>query len=168
MTLRELGRAPATRVALGILVVAVAVTGWTLMRAFQKPELPSAAPVTIASLETASLGPDRTSADINAAVENDLFSEDRSAPSAPYRMPGESSPDDTPKVQPVKPIVLGTAVATDGRHFATVQIGDARPTLVHVGDRIGEWVVRSIERGKVAFVSVDGARIEVTVPKPGI
>jgi hypothetical protein len=167
MSMRDVMRTPATRAALGVMAVAAAVTAWTLVRAFQRPALPELVPVTIASLETAAAGGNRPPADINAAVESDLFSEDRSAPSAPYRMPGENKPDDTPKAEPVKPIVLGTAVATDGRHFATVTIGDARPTLVHVGDRIGEWVVRSIERGKVAFVNVGGARIEVTVPKPG-
>ena len=67
----------------------------------------------------------------------------------------------------MRPTVLGTAVATDGRSFATVQLGDGRPTLVHVGGKIGEWVVKSIERGKIALVSSSGSRIDVTVPKPG-
>ena len=67
----------------------------------------------------------------------------------------------------MKPIVLGTAVATDGRSFATVQLGDGRPTLVHVGDKIGEWVVKAIERGKIVLVSSSGSRVDVTVPKPG-
>ena len=56
----------------------------------------------------------------------------------------------------MKPIVLGTAVATDGRSFATVQLGDGRPTLVHVGGKIGEWVVKAIERGKIVLVSSSG------------
>ena len=93
---------------------------------------------------------------LQAAVENDLFASDRSAPSAPYRMPGETCRDDKPAVEPMKPIVLGTAVATDGRSFATVQLGDGRPTLVHVGDKIGEWVVKAIERGKIVLVSTGG------------
>ena len=50
-------------------------------------------------------------------------------------------------VEPLKPLVLGTAVATDGRSFATLQLGDGSPTLVHVGDKIGEWTVKSIQRG---------------------
>jgi hypothetical protein len=40
--------------------------------------------------------------------------------------------------------------------------------LVHVGDKIGEWAVKAIGRGKVTLVSTGGARIDVTVPKPGI
>ena len=89
-------------------------------------------------------------------------------PIAPYRMPGEHAPDDKPVIEPMKPIVLGTVVATDGRSFATVQLGNDRPTLVHVGDKIGEWAVKAIVRGKVTLVSSNGARVDVTVPKPGI
>jgi hypothetical protein len=58
-------------------------------------------------------------------------------------------------------------VASDGRSFATVQLGNDRPTLVHVGDKIGEWAVKAILRGKVTLVSAAGSRVDVTVPKPG-
>ena len=63
--------------------------------------------------------------------------------------------------------MLGTGVATDNRNFATVQLGAAGPSLVHVGDKIGLWVVKAIERGKIGLVTAGGARIDVTVPKPG-
>lgn len=155
------------RFAIGVFAVAAGVTAWSLVRAFHGDAMPNAEPVTIASLETGGRGAILPPSDIESAVDNDLFSPDRSAPSVPYRMPGENAPDDAPTVQPPKPIVLGTAVATDGRHFATVQLGDGRPTLVRVGDKIGEWVVRAIERGKITLVSSDGTRIDVTVPKPG-
>ncbi|MDB4876666.1 MAG: hypothetical protein JWM41_3112 [Gemmatimonadetes bacterium] len=169
MTMREWSRSPGMRIALGVLAAAAVVTLWTLVQAFRAQPLPDTLPTTIASLQTIRRGVAHPPADIQAAVENDLFSSDRTAPSSPYRMPGESGPDDKPAAaQPDKPIVLGTAVATDGRHFATVQLGDARPTLVHVGDRIGEWVVRSIERGKIVLVTAGGTRVDITVPKPGI
>jgi hypothetical protein len=165
--MREWSKTPGMRIALAALAVAVVVTAWTLVHAFRAPPLPGTPPTTVASLETMNRGLVRPPADIQAAAENDLFSSDRSAPSVPYRMPGESGPDDKPTVEAQRPIVLGTAVATDGRHFATVQLGDAHPTLVHVGDKIGEWVVRSIERGKIVLVSSNGTRVDVTVPKPG-
>jgi hypothetical protein len=82
-------------------------------------------------------------------------------------MPGENHPDDKPRAEPIKPFVLGTAVASDGRNFATLQLGDASPVLVHVGDKIGEWVVKAIERGKIVLVSTSGTRADLTVPKPG-
>ena len=50
-------------------------------------------------------------------------------------MPGEKDADSAPAPEPMKPAVLGTAVATDGHGFATVALGDGRATLVHVGDK---------------------------------
>jgi len=167
MSMRDLTRSPAMRLALAALALSVGITGWTLVRAFRADALPETPPTTIASLETIRGGAVHPPADIESAVDNDLFADDRSAPGVPYRMPGENVPDDKPAVVPEKPIVLGTAVATDGRHFATVQLSGASPTLVHVGDRIGEWIVRSIERGKIVIVTAGGTRADVTVPKPG-
>jgi hypothetical protein len=166
--MREWSKTPAMRAALGLLAIAAATTVWTLVRALRADALPSAAPVAVASLDAIRRSTPRPMADIQAAVENDLFAVDRTAPAAPYRMPGENAPDDKPRVEPMKPIVLGTAVASDGRNFATLQLGDASPTLVHVGDKIGEWVVKSITRGKVVLVgTTTGTRAELAAPKPG-
>lgn len=159
--------ATGARVAIGALTLAVALVLWTLVGALRSEPLPDTPPTTVASLETISNRAPRPPADIMTAVDKDLFASDRSAPDAPYRMPGESDGKDKPTVEPMKPIVLGTAVATDGRSFATLQLGDASPTLVRVGDKIGEWVVKAIERGKIVLVSTSGTRADLTVPKPG-
>jgi type IV pilus biogenesis protein PilP len=82
-------------------------------------------------------------------------------------MPDDPDPNARPAPQPEKPLVLGTVVATDGRSFATVALADGRPILVHIGDKIGEWTVKAIERSKVTLVSTGGIRLDVTVPKPG-
>jgi hypothetical protein len=156
------------RVAIGAVAVAVALVLWTLISALRSEPLPDTPPTTVASLGTISSRASRPRADIMTAVDKDLFASDRSAPDAPYRMPGESDEKKEPAVEPMKPIVLGTAVATDGRSFATLQLGDASPMLAHVGDKIGEWVVKSIERGKIVLVSTSGRRADLTVPKPGI
>jgi hypothetical protein len=161
-------RSHGTRAALAALALSIAVTGWTLVHAVRADALPDVPPATLVGLASISRGVPAAPADIQAAVENDLFSLDRSAPPARYRMPGEHAADDKPDAEPMKPLVLGTVVATDGRSFATVRLGDARPTLVHVGDKIGEWTVRAIARGKITLVSAGGNRVDVTVPKPGI
>jgi hypothetical protein len=155
-------------VAIGALALAVALVLWTSVGALRSEPLPDTPPTTVASLETISSHATRPPADIMTAVDKDLFASDRSAPDTPYRMPGESDEKDKPTVEPMKPIVLGTAVATDGHSFATLQLGDASPTLVRVGDKIGEWVVKAIERGKIVLVSTSGRRADLTVPKPGI
>jgi hypothetical protein len=156
------------RLALSALAVAIIVTAWTLTNALRVEAIPEVQPASIASLQGAARGLVRVRADISAIVENDPFSPDRSAPEGAYRMPGEPDPNEKPAAVPEKPVLLGTGVATDNRNFATVQLGAAGPTLVHVGDKIGLWVVKSIERGKIVLVTAGGARVEVSVPKPGM
>jgi len=155
------------RFALGVFAIAIIVTAWTLMSALRVEAIPEVSPANIASLQGAARGPARGRTDISAIVENDPFSPDRSAPEGAYRMPGEPDPNEKPAALPEKPVLLGTGVATDHRNFATVQLGAAGPTLVHVGDKIGLWVVKAIERGKIVLVTAGGARVEISVPKPG-
>ncbi len=167
MNPRDLTRTPALRTASGALVAASAVLLWTVVGAFRPVPIQPAAPSANPELEALTRPPIRPPANVQSAVENDLFNPDRSAPDSPYRMPGESAADDKPRVDPPKPLVLGTAVASDGRNFATVQLGSESPRLVRVGDRIGEWIVKSITRGKVVLESAEGSRAELAVPHPG-
>jgi hypothetical protein len=167
MNLRAVLNARAMRAAVTALVVALALVLWTLTRALRSEPLPDTPPTIVAILEAIGKHSTPAPADIQTAVDKDLFAADRSAPDAPYRMPGESDGKEKSTVEPMKPVVLGTAVATDGRSFATLQLGDASPALVRVGDKIGEWVVKAIERGKIVLVSTSGTRADLTVPKPG-
>jgi hypothetical protein len=167
MSARRLTQYAGMRVALVALAVAIGVTVWTFVSAFRVDAVPDAPAASVASLQGIAHGPARPRADISTVVDNDLFSADRSAPAAPYRMPGEPDPNEKPAALPEKPLLLGTGVATDNRNFATVQLGAAGPTLVHVGDKIGLWVVKSIERGKIVLVTTGGAKVDVSVPKPG-
>lgn len=167
MSARVWIRDPGVRLALGAAVLGVVAVVWALVGAVRTQPLPPTDPRGITSLEAIASAPHRGATDLNAALENDLFSPNRTAPATRYRMPNESQATDAPAPEPEKPVVLGTAVATDGRSFATVKLGEGNPTLVHVGDRIGEWTVRSIERGQIVIVSGDGVRANIAVPKPG-
>lgn len=155
----------AMRGAIVLLLVAIATVAWTLVHAVRAEPLPETPPSNGAEPIKRAVPPGP--ADVQAAVESDLFASDRSAPSAPYRLPGEKSPEVKQAAEPPKPIVLGTAVANDGKSFATLQLGDDRPTLVHVGDKIGDWVVKAIDRGKVTIINSSGGRADLVVPKPG-
>jgi len=154
--------------ALAALGLSIAATAWAFVQAVRVEPIPNPPATAIASLETIRRGIKRPAPDLQAVVDNNVFSIDRSAPAAPYRMPGDPDPNARVAPQPERPILLGTAIATDTRHFATMQLRDGTTKLVRVGDRIGEWVVRAIERGKVVLVSTGGVRAEVTVTKPGI
>ncbi len=168
MNARDLTRTPALRAASGALVAASAVLLWTIVGAFRPVPIPSPAPSANPGIDAIARPPIRPPANVQAAVENDLFNPDRTAPDTPYRMPGEAAADEKPRVDPPKPLVLGTAVASDGRNFATVQLGSEPPRLVRVGDRIGEWIVKAITRGKVVLESAEGSRAELAVPHPGL
>jgi hypothetical protein len=167
MSARALFRHAGMRVALVTLAIAIGVATWTLVTALRVDAIPDAPPTSVASLQGIAHPASRPRANIQTIVDNDVFSADRSAPAAPYRMPGEPDPNEKPAATPEKPLLLGTGVATDNRNFATVQLGAAGPTLVHVGDKIGLWVVKAIERGKIVLISTDGVKIDVSVPKPG-
>ena len=161
-------RSTGARVALAAFGLSVVAVGWSLATALRAEPLPTLPPMTVASIETIKRGPIVAPTDVEAAVENDLFAVDRSAPDVPYRMPGEERPDDRPVAEPMKPTVVGTVVATDGRSFAMMRLGNERPQLVHVGDKIGEWSVKAIGRGTVTIVTpITGSRVDLTVPKPG-
>jgi hypothetical protein len=160
-------RSPAVRLSAAALLAAFAIAGRSLVHALRATPIPAVPPALLASTDQLRRAPLPAPADIQAAVERDVFAPDRSAPSTPYRLPGERDDSDTPAVEPVKPLVLGTAVATDGRSFATVQLGDGSPVLVHVGEKIGDWTVKAIGRGKVTLVTAGGSRAELSVTKPG-
>ncbi|HEX4683281.1 MAG TPA: hypothetical protein VH277_11245 [Gemmatimonadaceae bacterium] len=165
--MRALTRAPAARIALFAVIASSAALIWAVADAVRAPKLPEVPPTISVSLSGGGRTVSRPRADIAAAVDNDLFAEDRSAPDTPYRMPDDPASDDKPAAVPMKPFVLGTAVGSDGRNFATLQMSDGPPRLVVVGDRIGDWVVKDITRGKIVLVSTGGLRAELTVVKPG-
>ena len=167
MSIEHAMRAPGVRVSAAVLVVAMGVAVRSIADALRAAPIATVSPTTIASLDRLRRTPPPPPADIQAAVENDLFAADRTAPSAPYRMPGDRDQVEAPSVEPPKPQVLGTAVATDGRSFATMQLGDASPVLVRVGDKIGDWTVKAIGRGKVTLAAAGGARADLSVLKPG-
>jgi hypothetical protein len=153
--------------ALTTLLLAAALAGWTVHRALHPAapdEVPPGAPMMADALDTVSLPP---AVDVAAAFAADLFSPDRSAPATRYRMPGEPSAVTSPATAPVHPIVLGTATSVDGTRFATCQYQSDRLLMVRVGDRIADYTVKSIDRGRVVFNGPGGSSFEVVAPKPG-
>ncbi|MES2176726.1 MAG: hypothetical protein V4550_02585 [Gemmatimonadota bacterium] len=158
---------PGVRASVAFLAASAVIAIWTLVRVFNPaaPEPIHAVPFD-ASTAISAVTP-KTPADLGLAVENDLFAVDRSAPDRPYRLPGEEDAEPAePKVEPPIPIVLGTAYIGEGYSFATCQLGDAQPVIVRVGDKIGVYTVKSIERGRVVFTSAS-KRLDIPALKPG-
>jgi len=165
--MNDLTRHPPFRLALSALALSSGVALWSVVRAVRLEPVPDAPPPAFASaadLPARGAGP---ATDVGAAVEKDLFAPDRSAPPERYRVPGEADPSAKVVVEAPKPIVLGTGVAGTGRSFATCQLPDGQPIIVRVGDKIGEYTVKTIERGHVVFTTAKGTQFEVPALKPG-
>jgi len=160
--LRDIPATPAVRVAFGALVIAFGTTAWTLVRATRMEALPEVAPASFATAEALAVRGASAPTDIRAAVETDPFQENRTGPSVRYRMPGET---DQAKAAPTPerelPVVLGTALAPDGTSFAMCQMPGGRAGVVHVGDKVGEYTVKSIERGHVVFTAGNGKQLDI-------
>jgi hypothetical protein len=169
LTLRQLTSTPGSRTAIGALAIGVVLAVWTLVRAIRLDAVPDAPPVEFATAEALGARPAPAFVDVRAAVDRDLFSPDRTAPAQRYRIPGETDPDVVVEhIEPAKPIVLGTALSDPAHSFATCTIDDGAPTIVHVGDKLGEYTVKSIERGHVVFTAASGKKLDIPAIKPGL
>lgn len=165
---REWSAGRGTRLALGALVLAAGTLVWALVGALGDAgvsPLPEGANVAPDAFDTPPRPP---RVDITAAVAADLFASSRKAPPVSYRPPDEAAPSGASAPQPPpQPVVLGTAIAADGPSFATCQLGSPRLLMVRVGDHVGKYVVKSIERGRVVFITPSGRELAVFAPRPG-
>ena len=163
---REWTAGSGMRLALGALVLALMFFAWTTAGALRIDEV-AAAPSTVAIVPGALDAPATTgSVDVATAVGIDLFSPERTPPAARYRMPGEPEPA-AAAPEPPKPVVLGTAIAGDGSSFATCQFESTRLLMVRVGDKVGDYTVKTIARGRVVFSTPAGKTFEVLAPRAG-
>lgn len=160
-------RAPSVRLAALGVMVALVLAGWTARRIWQVAEVP-AVPAGGTLATDALVAPARPeSVDVAAAVALDLFNPDREAPAARYRLPGDPAAVASDAPPPARPVVLGTAIASDGSSFATCQLESSRLLMVRVGDKVGSYTVQSIERGRVVFQAPTGERLEILALRPG-
>jgi hypothetical protein len=82
--------------------------------------------------------------------------------------------DEPPQAKKSSPIVdapilrvLGTVVDSAGASFALCQLGAASPVILHVGQRLGDYELRRVERASATFFTPDGGRVERRVPRAG-
>ncbi len=154
------------RLALGALGLALLLCAWTTARALRSNPV-DAAPASVSIVPGAlDTPPTAAQVDVGAAIEIDMFSPERTPPVARYRMPGEPEPV-AAAAEPPRPVVLGTAIASDGTSFATCQYESTRLLMVRVGDKIADYTVKLIERGRVVFSTPAGKTFEVLAPRAG-
>jgi hypothetical protein len=163
---RDWASTNAGRGSIAVLALSAMVALWTLVNAIRIEPVPEVPPPEFASSDALAAPARATDADVEGAVQADLFASDRSAPAHAYRAPGEESDEAAPKEEPVLPVVLGTAVADPAHSFATVQLGDSRTRIMHAGDKIGEYTVQTIGRGRVVFTTAAGKKLDIPELKP--
>jgi hypothetical protein len=75
------------------------------------------------------------------------------------------APDSVAIAQPLR--VLGTVVDSAGGSFALCQLGAAQAVVLRVGQRIGGYELRRVEKASAVFTTSDSGRIELHVPRAG-
>jgi hypothetical protein len=163
----RLPQAPYIRASLTLLVVSSTLAIGALVRAIRVTPVEASGNPAAAALARSTSTPPVPEIDLEAVGANDIFQPDRNPLQYRYRMPGETAPDNTPGPEPVKPVVLGTVIATDGSHFATCQMPGGRPTVVRVGDRLGDYTVMAIDRNTVTFKDAAGKVFDIAATRPG-
>lgn len=63
--------------------------------------------------------------------------------------------------------VIGTAVGANGGGFAMCAWGGEPPRVVRIGERVGDWTLRSVTPGAAQFTSPTGASVVVRIAKAG-
>ena len=139
------------QIALGSVVLALALVGWTASRAMRIDATPAAPPPSFATSDALARTHMVVPIDIGTVVNQNLFSPDRKAPARRYSLAGYAPV--VAVTPPAKPLVLGTAVASGNRSFAVCRMPDGPSMIVYVGDRIGIYTVKSIGRNQVVFTS---------------
>ncbi|HVT40556.1 MAG TPA: hypothetical protein VHE78_16050 [Gemmatimonadaceae bacterium] len=168
MNLRQFTSTTGSRTAVGALATGAVLALWTLVRAIRLDAVPDAPAVEFAIAEALGTSPTPAFVDVRSAVERDPFSPGRTAPPQRYRIPGENGPDVVVEhIEPPKPVVLGTALSDPEHSFATCTLDGGAPSIVHVGEKLGEYTVKFIDRGHVVFTTASGKKLDIPALKPG-
>lgn len=101
---------------------------------------------------------------LQLAIDNDPFQESRRRPPERYRMPGDPIEDAGPPPPPPPPPfqVLGIAQLPGGGGSAIMQVEDAPPRVVSVGESLFGYTLDRVE-GEVATLSGQGRTLTLTV-----
>ncbi|MEO7363124.1 MAG: hypothetical protein ABI120_22515 [Gemmatimonadaceae bacterium] len=145
------------RAAIGAMIVALGFAAFTLVRAVQLTEAPVGTVPVLPNPAELSSSASTVKVNISDVVSRDVFDAMRSAPTNRYLLASEILEPETPGAALPRVVVLGVAMADGGRSFATCQVGAERPIIVRVGDKLGPYTVKTIERRRVTITLPSGA-----------
>jgi hypothetical protein len=158
------------RIALLALIGGAGLFGAAAISALRVPPLPSRYDVNAIAPIGALNRPAATDADaIEQAVANDPFQSTGEAPATRY---GSAAIPVTVQDaaggngrQSASIRLLGTVIDRDGASFALCQLEGTTVKMVHAGQQIGQYKLRSITPGGAVFEGEDGAHLELKVSR---
>ena len=149
-------------------VAALLFTGalWSALRIDPPPSIEPSPPGAVLALDGV-LSPPGTQRDSasSATLTSDPFNPDRTLPG---EADGEvaAAPDSAAAVPPSEVRLLGTVVRGSSP-FALCQLSTDAPRIVHVGERLGDFTLVSLDQGRATFRARTGAQVELSLSKPG-
>jgi len=151
------------------LLAATGVAAWSLWQAIALDPVPDATIVQVtASFSHIATRPSTSSRQMASAVDRDLFRPDRRRPTHRFRLPGEQTESEGQSIAGGGALkLIGTAVFPEGGGFAMCRLGTGSPKLVRIGERLGQYTLHHVAKGKAVFRTSSGTTMEVAVPKAG-
>jgi hypothetical protein len=152
----------ASTVALAAAALVSAAASWNALRIDPLPSIEPSPPGAMPALDGLLAATQRDST-ASASLESDPFSADRTLP---------DDADAGAVAEPVAVVpaaevrLLGTVVRGSSP-FALCQLPSDAPRIVHVGERIGDLTLVSLDQGRATFHARTGAQVELTLFKPG-
>lgn len=147
-------------------VAALLFTGalWSALRIDPPPSIEPSPPSAMLALDGLLPGTQRDST-LPSTLASDPFNADRTLPG---EADGEvdTSAEGTAPVPAAEVRLLGTVVR-GSNPFALCQLTSDAPRIVHVGERLGDLTLVSLDQGRATFRSRTGAQVELSLSKPG-
>jgi len=162
--IRDLPSSVRVRLAASLVVSSIALLCWTTQEAVRPPRLSKRVVLSLPTLPTPIGSNDDSSEAIIEAFERDPFSTTRQHPVIQRMSSSATAP--APIAAEVLNLV-GTVVDSDGGSFVLCQLGSNSTRVLRVGDVLGPYELHSIAQGSATFVTGDGRRLELRVPKTG-
>ena len=102
---------------------------------------------------------------IENAIDHDPFSISQQRAAV---LPVTSSPTVAPAMSTTEMLrLIGTVVDSSGGSFVLCQLGTNPTRVLRVGQELGPYELHSISQGAAIFLTADGQRLELRVPKTG-
>jgi hypothetical protein len=158
------GLSLASMIALGVASLLLAVALWSALRIAPVTAAPASRADDALMLAGTAHGAQRGSAPAVVALASDPFSPDRRLVDDAEE---ELAPRDTAPPLATGPMRLLGTVVRDTTGFAICQLATDPPRVIHLGERLGEMILITLEQGRAVFRAPNGTRLELSLAKPG-